>query len=165
VQFRWVQPLGNELRSGLQLSSNARTAHAERLIASRAAQTYDLAFLARCTLYTSAEPCATCAARSIGQELAASSVAEREGAQRADRRAPSICPAASFRRRSTADRLGPLLEDKAARLQADFGKRGDSRFSRPAIWRLVRPRASEKNRLRQNFVLAPQLRDLSISTH
>ena len=39
VQFRWVQPLGNELRSGLQLSSNARTAHAERLIASRAAQT------------------------------------------------------------------------------------------------------------------------------
>jgi deoxycytidylate deaminase len=61
VQFRWVQPLGNELRSGLQLSSNARTAHAERLIASRAAQTYDLAFLARCTLYTSAEPCATCA--------------------------------------------------------------------------------------------------------
>ena len=61
VQFRWTQPLGNELRTGLQLSSNARTAHAERLIASRAAQTYDLAFLARCTLYTSAEPCATCA--------------------------------------------------------------------------------------------------------
>ena len=51
-------PLGNEHRSGLQLSSDARTAHAERLIASR---TYDLAFLARCTLYTSAEPCATCA--------------------------------------------------------------------------------------------------------
>jgi tRNA(Arg) A34 adenosine deaminase TadA len=39
----------------------AMSAHAERLIASRAAQTYDLAFLARCTLYTSAEPCATCA--------------------------------------------------------------------------------------------------------
>ena len=56
VQFRWVQPLGNEHRSGLQLSSDARTAHAERLIASR---TYDLAFLARCTLYRSAEPCAT----------------------------------------------------------------------------------------------------------
>jgi deoxycytidylate deaminase len=61
VQFRWMQPLGNELRSGLQLSSNVRTAHAERLIASRAARTYDLAFLARCTLSTSAEPCATCA--------------------------------------------------------------------------------------------------------
>jgi hypothetical protein len=39
VQFRWMQPLGKELRSGLQLSSNARTAHAERLIASRAART------------------------------------------------------------------------------------------------------------------------------
>jgi hypothetical protein len=30
---------------------------------------------------------------------------------------------------------------------------------------LVRPRASEKNRLTQNFVLAPPLRDLSISTY
>ena len=58
VQFRWTQPLGNELRTGLQLSSNARTAHAERLIASRAARAYCLEFLARCTLYTSAEPCA-----------------------------------------------------------------------------------------------------------
>jgi hypothetical protein len=48
-----MQPLGNEHRSGLQLSSDARTAHAERLIAS---PTYDLAFLARCTLYRSAEP-------------------------------------------------------------------------------------------------------------
>lgn len=40
VQFRWMQPLGNELRPGLQLSSNARTAHAERLIASRVARAY-----------------------------------------------------------------------------------------------------------------------------
>ena len=58
VQFRWMQPLGNELRPGLQLSRNARTAHAERLIASRVARAYGLEFLARCTLYTSAEPCA-----------------------------------------------------------------------------------------------------------
>ena len=53
-----MQPLGNELRRGLQLSSIAGLAHAERLNASRAARTNDLAFLPRCTFYTSAEPCA-----------------------------------------------------------------------------------------------------------
>src|ERR1700734_3850097 len=50
-----------EQGNGYTSEGGDRTAHAERLIASRAAQTYDLAFLARCTLYTSAEPCATCA--------------------------------------------------------------------------------------------------------
>lgn len=37
------------------------TAHAERLLATRASRTYEAAFLARCTMYTSAEPCAMCA--------------------------------------------------------------------------------------------------------
>src|SRR3990172_2229207 len=37
-----------------------RTAHAERLLASRAARTRTLEFLARSTLYSSAEPCAMC---------------------------------------------------------------------------------------------------------
>jgi len=50
-----------EQGNGFTSEGGDRTAHAERLLASRAARTYDLAFLARCTLYTSAEPCATCA--------------------------------------------------------------------------------------------------------
>ena len=37
-----------------------RTAHAERLLATQASKAYDAEFLARCTLYTSAEPCAMC---------------------------------------------------------------------------------------------------------
>jgi hypothetical protein len=66
VQFRRMQPLGNELRSGLQLSSIAGLAHAERLNASRAARTNDLAFLPRCIFYTSAEPCAMWARDLVG---------------------------------------------------------------------------------------------------
>ena len=50
-----------EQGNGYSAAGNDRTAHAESLLASRAARTYDLAFLARCTLYTSAEPCAMCA--------------------------------------------------------------------------------------------------------
>jgi tRNA(Arg) A34 adenosine deaminase TadA len=37
------------------------TAHAERLLATRASTTYRPDFLASCTLYSSAEPCAMCA--------------------------------------------------------------------------------------------------------
>ncbi|TBC54769.1 nucleoside deaminase [Rhizobium leguminosarum] len=37
------------------------TAHAERLLATRASKLYREPFLARCTLYSSAEPCAMCA--------------------------------------------------------------------------------------------------------
>jgi tRNA(Arg) A34 adenosine deaminase TadA len=36
------------------------TGHAETNLARAASKTYDRAFLARCTLYTSAEPCAMC---------------------------------------------------------------------------------------------------------
>lgn len=38
-----------------------RTAHAERVLMTAASRTYTAGFLARCTLYTSAEPCAMCA--------------------------------------------------------------------------------------------------------
>ena len=45
-----------EQGNGYSAAGNDRTAHAESLLASRAARAYDLVFLARCTLYTSAEP-------------------------------------------------------------------------------------------------------------
>ncbi len=38
-----------------------RTGHAERVLMTRASQAYPAAFLAECTLYASAEPCAMCA--------------------------------------------------------------------------------------------------------
>jgi tRNA(Arg) A34 adenosine deaminase TadA len=49
-----------EVENGF-LPDRDRTAHAERLLATQASKTRDPQFLARCTLYTSAEPCAMCA--------------------------------------------------------------------------------------------------------
>ncbi|HVP65696.1 MAG TPA: nucleoside deaminase [Anaeromyxobacteraceae bacterium] len=43
------------------LPSRDMTAHAERLLATRASTAYSPDFLASCTMYTSAEPCAMCA--------------------------------------------------------------------------------------------------------
>ncbi|MGD0723805.1 MAG: nucleoside deaminase [Roseiarcus sp.] len=43
------------------LPARDMTAHAERVLMSRASQAYAPAFLASCTLYSSAEPCAMCA--------------------------------------------------------------------------------------------------------
>jgi tRNA(Arg) A34 adenosine deaminase TadA len=155
-----MQPLGNELRSGLQLSSNARTAHAERLIASRAARTYDLAFLSRCTLYTSAEPCATCAGAiywaGIGRVVYGQSekaLKEQIGAHEENPTLDLPCGLVFAAGQRPTQVLGPLLEDEAARLQADFWKARGVSISRSAIWRfgpparlrkLVHPRASEK---------------------
>jgi len=42
-------------------SSGDRTGHAERVLMTRASTKYDADFLARCTLYANAEPCAMCA--------------------------------------------------------------------------------------------------------
>ena len=59
-----VGPDGTVLREqGNGYSSEGRdmTAHAERLLASFASKKFEPSFLAGCTLYTSAEPCAMCA--------------------------------------------------------------------------------------------------------
>lgn len=49
-----------ETENGL-LPDNDMTAHAERLLATAASRQYSPAFLAECTMYSSAEPCAMCA--------------------------------------------------------------------------------------------------------
>lgn len=49
-----------ESENGL-MPDNDMTAHAERLLATEASRKYSPAFLAECTMYTSAEPCAMCA--------------------------------------------------------------------------------------------------------
>ena len=48
-----------EVENGF-MPDHDRTAHAERLLATQASKTHDAQFLAQCTLYTSAEPCAMC---------------------------------------------------------------------------------------------------------
>ena len=58
-----VGPDGTELMNAGNAHGDAgdRTAHAERVLATRACGDYSAAFLATCTLYSSAEPCAMCA--------------------------------------------------------------------------------------------------------
>jgi tRNA(Arg) A34 adenosine deaminase TadA len=58
-----VDPAGQvllEMENGY-LPDRDMTGHAERLLATRASKSYDPKFLAACTLYSSAEPCAMCA--------------------------------------------------------------------------------------------------------
>jgi len=49
-----------EQGNGYSAEGEDRTAHAERLLASRAAKAYPLEKLAKMTLYASVEPCAIC---------------------------------------------------------------------------------------------------------
>lgn len=52
---------GNAHGGGAPGAHGDRTAHAERVLMTRACTTYPAAFLATCSMYASAEPCAMCA--------------------------------------------------------------------------------------------------------
>jgi len=118
-----------EQGNGYSSEGRDRTAHAERLLASRAARAYDLAFLSRCTLFTSAEPCAMCAGAIYWAGIGRVVYGQTEKALKAE--------TGSHEENSTLDLpceivfkagqrptevVGPLLEDEAAALQADFWK-------------------------------------------
>ena len=107
-----------------------RTAHAERLLASRAARAYDLAFLSRCTLYTSAEPCAMCSGAIYWSGIGRVVYGQTEKALKAQTGAhednPTLdlpCDIVFKAGQRPTEVVGPLLEDEAAALQADFWKR------------------------------------------
>ncbi len=106
-----------------------RTAHAERLLASRASRAYDLATLARCTLYTSAEPCAMCAGAiywaGIGRVVygqTEKALKEQTGAHEENPTLDLPCEVVFEAGQRPTEVVGPLLEDEAAALQADFWK-------------------------------------------
>ena len=56
-----VGPDGRVLMQAGNEGAGDRTAHAERVLMSAASRAFEAAFLARCTMYASAEPCAMCA--------------------------------------------------------------------------------------------------------
>jgi tRNA(Arg) A34 adenosine deaminase TadA len=118
-----------EQGNGYTSEGGDRTAHAERLIASRAARAYDLKFLARCTLYTSAEPCAMCAGAiywaGIGRVVYGQSEKALKEATGAHEENPTLdlpCDIVFAAGQRPTEVVGPLLEDEAAALQADFWK-------------------------------------------
>ena len=118
-----------EQGNGYRSEGFDRTAHAERLIASRSARAYSLEFLSRCTLYTSAEPCVMCAGAiywaGIGRVVfgqTEKALKEETGAHEENPTLdlPSAVVFAAGQRATEV--VGPLLQEEAAALQADFWK-------------------------------------------
>ena len=118
-----------EQGNGYSSEGGDRTAHAERLLASRAARAYGVDFLARCTLYTSAEPCAMCAGAiywaGIGRVVYGQTEKGLKAQTGAHEENPTLdlpCAIVFKAGQRPTEVVGPLLEDEAAALQADFWK-------------------------------------------
>jgi tRNA(Arg) A34 adenosine deaminase TadA len=97
------------------------TAHAERLLATAASRSYDPAFLARCTMYASAEPCAMCAGAAywagIGRVVYALSERRLKAIIGDHVENPTLdlpCRMVFAAGQRPVEVLGPLLEDEAA---------------------------------------------------
>ena len=105
------------------LPERDRTAHAERLLATQASRAHDPKFLARCTIYTSAEPCAMCAGAiywaGIGRVVYALSERRLRAITGAHAENPTLdlpCRSVFASGQHATEVIGPLLEDEAAAL-------------------------------------------------
>jgi tRNA(Arg) A34 adenosine deaminase TadA len=106
------------------------TAHAERLLATRASKAYPPEFLATCTLYSSAEPCAMCAGATywagIGRVvygLSERRLKEMIGDHPENPTLDLPCRTVFDAGQRKTEVVGPLLESEAASLHADAWKR------------------------------------------
>ena len=116
-----------EQGNGFLSEGRDRTAHAEKLLASRAARAFDVASLQRCTLYTSAEPCAMCAGAiywaGIGRVVYGQSETALKAATGAHEENPTLdlpCDVVFGAGQRPTEVVGPLLGDEAAALQTDY---------------------------------------------
>jgi tRNA(Arg) A34 adenosine deaminase TadA len=103
------------------------TAHAERLLATRASKTYTPEFLAGCTIYVSAEPCAMCSGAiywaGIGRVVYGQSEAALKRLTAAHPENPTLdlpCRVVFAAGQRRVEVVGPLLEDEAIALHAGF---------------------------------------------
>jgi tRNA(Arg) A34 adenosine deaminase TadA len=101
------------------------TAHAERLLATQASKTHDPGFLASCTLYTSAEPCAMCAGAiywaGIGRVVYAMTEHHLKAITGDHAENPTLdlpCRTVFAAGQRVVEVIGPLLEEEAAALHA-----------------------------------------------
>ena len=116
-----------EQGNGYSSEGGDRTAHAERLLASKAAKTYDVDFLSTCTLYTSAEPCAMCSGAiywaGIGRVVFGQTEKDLKAQTGAHEENPTLdlpCHIVFEAGQRPTEIVGPMLEEEAAALQADF---------------------------------------------
>src|ERR1700742_2208268 len=98
-----------------------RTGHAERLLMTRAGVAYPAAFLAGCTLYSSAEPCAMCAGAAywagIGRVVYGLSETRLKTITGSHEENPTLdlpCRTVFAAGQRKVEVVGPLLEDEAA---------------------------------------------------
>ena len=116
-----------EQGNGYTSEGGDRTAHAERILASRAAKKYDVVFLQGCTLYTSAEPCAMCSGAIYWAGIGRVVFGQTEKALKAQtgdhEENPTLdlpCHFIFEAGQRPTEIVGPMLEDEAAKLQDDF---------------------------------------------
>jgi len=103
------------------------TAHAERLLASRASKAYGAEHLRQCTLYSSAEPCAMCSGAiywsGIGRVVYGQSEKDLKDMTGNHAENPTLdlpCRTVFAAGQQPVAVVGPLLEQEAAALQAEF---------------------------------------------
>ncbi|MTI15765.1 nucleoside deaminase [Rhodobacteraceae bacterium RKSG542] len=103
------------------------TAHAERVLASRASKQWSPEFLEGCTMYTSAEPCAMCAGAvywaGIGRVVygqSEKSLKEQTGNHAQNPTLDLPCRTVFAAGQRDIKVIGPLLEQEAAALQEAF---------------------------------------------
>lgn len=106
------------------------TAHAERLLATEASKAHSPEFLARCTMYSSAEPCAMCAGAiywaGIGRLVFGLSEKRLLAITGNHPENPTLnldCRKVFESGQRPTDVVGPLLEDEAADLHVNFWRK------------------------------------------
>jgi len=116
-----------EQGNGYTAEGGDMTAHAERVLATRASKGIAREVLAGCTMYVSAEPCAMCSGAiywaGIGRVVYGQSEAGLKRLTGAHPENPTLdlpCRVVFAAGQRAVSVIGPLLEDEAAALQADF---------------------------------------------
>lgn len=116
-----------EQGNGYSAEGGDRTAHAEKLLATRAGKQFSLDVLAGATLYTSAEPCAMCAGAiywaGIGRVVFGQTERGLKAMTGDNPENPTLdlpCHIVFAAGQRPTEIVGPLLEDEATQLQADY---------------------------------------------
>jgi len=116
-----------EQGNGFSSEGHDRTAHAEKLLATRAGKALSLDELAGCTLYTSAEPCAMCAGAiywaGIGRVVFGQTERGLKAMTGDNPENPTLdlpCHVVFEAGQRPTEVVGPLLEDEATALQAEY---------------------------------------------